>query len=422
MSVTRVILPKLGLTMDEGRLIAWHKKEGERVEKGEVLFEVETDKANLEIEASASGIVRRILLPADASAPVATVIALIADTADEPLPDVARAPAGSPAPAGMPAGSPAAGMPAGSPLAANSPASRVVTPGSILSRAQPPLDATPLSPAASMSGVDSSDRVRSSPAARKRAQELGVDINAVRGTGPGGRVGLEDVEAAAASPSASASSAAAGEKREPLTRMRRAVGDAMTRSVREAPQFSISRDVDMTAADTKRTAAGVSYTDVIVAAAATALRAHPRLRSRFDGDAVIVSEKIDVGLAVALDAGLIVPVLRDADRKPLASLRDEREALETAVRSGHARGDAFGGAAITVSNLGTFGVDRFAAIVNPPEASILAVGRVTDRVVAVKGAPAVRPMVSLTLTVDHRVADGADAARYLADVAKDLES
>ena len=269
----------------------------------------------------------------------------------------------------------------------------------------------------------SSDRVRSSPAARKRAQELGVDINLVRGTGPGGRVGLEDVEAAASSTSTSASpSSAAGEKREPLTRMRRAVGEAMTRSVREAPQFSISRDVDMTAADTKRRAAAVSYTDVIVAAAATALRAHPRLRSRFDGDAVIVSEKIDVGLAVALDAGLIVPVLRDADRKPLASLRDEREALETAVRSGHARGDAFGGAAITVSNLGTFGVDRFAAIVNPPEASILAVGRVTDRVVAVKGAPAVRPMVSLTLTVDHRVADGADAARYLADVAKDLES
>jgi pyruvate dehydrogenase E2 component (dihydrolipoamide acetyltransferase) len=204
--------------------------------------------------------------------------------------------------------------------------------------------------------------------------------------------------------------------------MRRAVGEARTRSVREAPQFSISRDVDMTAANAKRKAAGVSYTDVIVAAAATALRAHPRLRSRFDGDAVVVSEKIDVGLAVALDAGLIVPVVRDADRKPLAALRDERDALETAVRSGRARADAFGGAAITVSNLGTLGVDRFTAIVNPPEAAILAVGRVADRVIAVNGAPAVRPVVSLTLTVDHRVADGADAARYLSDVAKGLET
>ncbi len=251
-----------------------------------------------------------------------------------------------------------------------------------------------------------------------------MNINAVRGTGPGGRINLEDVEAAGTSPAtrpARSDGNGATGRREPLTRMRRAVGEAMIRSVREAPQFSISRDVDMTAADAKRKAAGVSYTDVIVSAAATALRAHPRLRSRFDGDAVVISDKIDIGLAVALDAGLIVPVLRDADRKPLAALRDEREALEAAMRSGHARADAFGGAAITVSNLGTFGVDRFTAIVNPPEAAILAVGRVAERVVAVDGAPAVRPAVSLTLTVDHRVADGADAARYLADVAKELE-
>ena len=394
MSVTRVILPKLGLTMDEGRLIAWHKKEGDRVEKGEILFEVETDKASMEIEASASGIVRRILLAADASAPVATVIALIADTADEPLPSDAPAPSSKENPSAT--------------------------------RARPSLGETPPSPAgASLSSSDgSSDRVRASPAARKRAQELGVDINAVRGTGPGGRVGLEDVEAVASSAltSAASPSAATGEKREPLSRMRRAVGEAMTRSVREAPQFSISRDVDMTAASAKRKAAGVSYTDVIVAAAATALRAHPRLRSRVDGDAVVVSEKIDVGIAVALDAGLIVPVVREADRKSLGALRDDREALEAAVRSGRARADAFGGAAITVSNLGTFGVDRFTAIVVPPEASILAVGRVADRVIAVNGAPAVRPVVSLTLTVDHRVADGADAARFLADVATHLES
>jgi pyruvate dehydrogenase E2 component (dihydrolipoamide acetyltransferase) len=392
-SVTRVILPKLGLTMDEGRLIAWHKKEGDRVEKGEVLFEVETDKANMEIEASASGIVRRILLAADASAPVATVIALIADTADEPLPSDAPAPSSK----------------------------DVAT---LTTRARPSLVETPPPPAGTSVGADgSSDRVRSSPAARKRAQELGVDINLVRGTGPGGRIGLEDVEAAASSASTSkASRSATGATREPLSRMRRAVGEAMTRSAREAPQFSISRDVDMTVANAKRKAAGVSYTDVILAAAATALRAHPRLRSRFDGDAVVVSEKIDVGIAVALEAGLIVPVLRDADRKSLGALRDEREALETAVRSGRARADAFGGAAITVSNLGTFGVDRFTAIVNPPEASILAVGRVADRVIAANGAPAVRPVVSLTLTVDHRVADGADAARVLADVATHLES
>jgi len=373
--------------MDEGRLVAWHKKEGERVEKGEVLFEVETDKANMEIESPASGVVRRILLQADATAPVTTLIALISDTPDEPLPAVAE-----------------------------------TAPSTAVRRAAVPAAERSVGPAVPASD---GERVRSSPAARKRAQELGVDISALTGTGPGGRINIEDVEAAARTPARVAVAASEGDapaRREPLTRMRRAVGEAMTRSVREAPQFSISRDVDMSAASATRKAAGVSYTDVIVSAAATALRAHPRLRSRFDGDALVISERIDVGLAVALDAGLIVPVIRDADRKTLVALRDEREALEAAMGSGHARADAFGGAAITVSNLGTFGVDRFTAIVNPPEASILAVGRVSDQVVAVNGAPAVRPVVSLTLTVDHRVADGADAARYLADVAEKLEA
>jgi pyruvate dehydrogenase E2 component (dihydrolipoamide acetyltransferase) len=389
-SVTRVILPKLGLTMDEGRLIAWHKKEGERVEKGEVLFEVETDKANMEIEAPASGYVRHILVRAGQSVPVTTLIALVSDTIDEDIPDAAH-------------------------VAHATAETAEATPS--LARGMPSV--------ASAVGGDG-ERVRSSPAARKRAQELGVDINAVQGTGPGGRINIEDVEAAAvakASPSAKAAAdAAMGERREPLTRMRRAVAEAMTRSVHEAPQFSISRDVDMTAANTRRKAAGASYTDAIVAAAASALRAHPRLRSRFDGDATVTSDRIDVGIAVALEAGLIVPVVRGADAKALDALRDEREALETAVRSGRARADAFGGAAITVSNLGTLGVDRFTAIVNPPEAAILAVGRVADRVVVLEGRPTVRPMCSLTLTVDHRVADGADAARYLADVAKELET
>ncbi|TME38214.1 MAG: 2-oxo acid dehydrogenase subunit E2 [Chloroflexi bacterium] len=387
MSVTKVILPKLGLTMDEGRVIAWHKKEGDRIAKGEILFEVETDKANMEIESPASGYVRRILLPVDASAPVATVIGLISDTADEPLPSLSE-----------------------------------VVPSA--AQATPSVAAATPSVAA-MTPPSDGERVRSSPAARKRAQELGVDIASVRGTGPGGRINIEDVEAAAGGPAAARAAPGGNgvpEKREPLSRMRRAVAEAMTRSVREAPQFSISRDVDMSNADRRRKAAGASYTDVIVSAAAKALRAHPRLRSRLDGDALVMTERIDVGIAIALDAGLIVPVVRDAETKGLAALKDERERLEAAVRSGHAPGDAFGGAAVTVSNLGTLGVDRFTAIVNPPEAAILAVGRVADRVTVVGGAPTVRPIASLTLSVDHRVADGADAARYLADVVKELEA
>ena len=404
MSITRVILPKLGLTMDEGRIIAWHKKEGDRVEKGEVLFEVETDKANMEIEAPASGYLRHILVPPDRMVPVATLVALVSDTADEDIPDTGHVAGATPE------------------VAERIPevAERVpeVTPSTpSVARAVPSI--APFMPT-------DGERVRASPAARKRAQQLGVDIATVRGTGPGGRVNIEDVEAAAAHAVPAAERkpepSAAGARRDPLTKMRRAVAEAMTRSAREAPQFSISRDVDMTNANARRKAAGVSYTDVIVSAAARALRAHERLRARLDGDALTITERIDVGIAVALDVGLIVPVVRDADRKSLEQLRQEREALEAAVRTGHARADAFGNAAITVSNLGTFGVDRFTAIVNPPEASILAVGRVSDRVTAVDGAPAVRPIASLVLTVDHRVADGADAARYLADVASELES
>src|SRR5206468_2326122 len=246
---------------------------------------------------------------------------------------------------------------------------------------------------AAMTPPSDGERVRSSPAARKRAQQLGVDIASVRGTGPQGRINIEDVEAAAGGPAAARAAPGGNgvpEKREPLSRMRRVVAEAMTRSVREAPQFSISRDVDMSNADRRRKVAGASYTDVIVSAAAKALRAHPRLRSRLDGDALVTTERMDVGIAIALDAGLIVPVVRDAETKGLAALKDERERLEAAVRSGHAPGDAFGGAAITVSNLGTLGVDRFTAIVNPPEAAILAVGRVADREACGRRAPRAR--------------------------------
>ena len=389
-----MILPKLGLTMDEGRIVAWHKREGEAVARGDVLFEVETDKATMEVESATAGILRKILYDADATAPVATVIALITDTADEALPaDAVTLGAAAPKP---------------SLRADPQPRSAGGPPG-----ARGPSEPQPLAPSSD------GDRVRSSPAARKRAQELGVAIAAISGTGPGGRVTLEDVEGAATAPASPATSG--GERREPLSRMRRAIGERMTQSVRDQPQFSISRDVDMTAANEKRSQMGASYTDVIVAACAKALRDHPRLRARIDGGSLVTPDAINVGIAVALDDGLLVPVIGDADRKGLGELAREREDLERAARSGKLRADAVAGAVVTVSNLGTLGVDRFTAIVNPPEAAIIAVGRVSDRVVAKGGSPAVRPVVTLTLSVDHRVADGATAARYLSAVADRLE-
>ncbi len=380
-----MILPKLGLTMDEGRIVAWHHAEGDTVREGDVLFEVETDKATMEVAAPASGILRRILVDADRSAPVAELVGLIADTPDEPV---------------------------------DRPSASAVSDAPATERAAAPLASERVSPSLgppSLSSPSSSDRVVASPAARKRAAELGVDLGAVR-PGRGARITTEDVEAAAAA----TAGPGAGERRTPLSRMRHAIAAAMTRSAREAPQFSIERDVDMTAADTLRRKAGVSYTDVLVSAAARALAAHPRFRARYEDDALVESSGVHIGLAVALEDGLIVPVIRDADRKDLVTLAREREALEAAARAGRLPAGAVSGAVFSISNLGPLGVDRFTALVNPPEAAILAVGRVRDRAVVHEGAPIVRPIATLALSVDHRVADGADAARFLADLAREL--
>lgn len=377
MSVTRVIMPKLGLTMDEGRLIVWHKAEGDRVVDGEVLFEVETDKAAMEVPATTSGFVRRLLAKPDDMVPVATVVAVITSTADEDLPAEVTSAATEPA---------------------------------IARSAES-------APRQSAQGSPSADRVIASPAARKRAQELGVDLATVVASKPP-RISIEDVDAAAAP----ATAASTGETRIPLSRMRKAIAAAMSRSARDAPQFSIERDVDMSAANARRKEAGASYTDAVVSAAARTLAAHPRLRSRFDGDAIVEQANAHIGLAVAVTDGLLVPVIRHADTKDLATLARERERLEEGAHAGRLTAEALSGAVFSVSNLGSLGVDRFIALVNPPEAAILAMGRVRDRVVARGGKMDVRPVVTLTLSVDHRVADGADAARFLDDLAKRLEA
>lgn len=389
MSVTPVILPKLGLTMDEGRLVAWLKKEGDHVEAGEVLFEVETDKATMEVESPVAGYVRRLLAAAGDEVPVTAVIALIATTADEPITDPAA------------------------PVAA-------LEPALLVAPAPAPAGAPPGTP---------DERVVASPAARKRAAELGVDLARVR-PARGGRISIEDVEAAGTAgpagtpPGASGGGPAAPDAaavRAPLSRMRRVIAERMTRSFRDVPQFSVSRDVDMTAAGAARTAAGVSYADVLIWAVARTLLDHPRLTMRYDPEGLIPGDGIHLGIAVALDDGLLVPVLRDADTKELAAISRERSALQEGARAGKLAADALAGAVLTISNLGAHGVDRFTAIVNPPEAAILAVGRVRDQVIARAGVAVVAPIVSLTLSVDHRVADGAEAASFLADLAGRLE-
>jgi pyruvate dehydrogenase E2 component (dihydrolipoamide acetyltransferase) len=375
-SVTPVILPKLGLTMDEGRLVAWLKKVGDPIAAGEILFEVETDKATMEVESPVAGYVRMLLAAEGDEIPVTQVIALISSSPDEPV----AAPS--------------------APIAPDVPVA--------VEAAQPrPIADRP-----------DDGRVVASPAARKRARELGLDLAAIRALS-GDRITVEDVEAAQTAAKAPTGGDAT---RLPLSRMRRAIAERMTHAFRDIPQYSVSRDVDMTAANAARTAAGVSYADVLIWATARTLRDHPRLTMRYDPEGLIPAGGIHLGIAVALDDGLLVPVVRDADTKELVAISRERAELQAGARAGKLTMDALVGGVFTISNLGRQGVDRFTAIVNPPEAAILAVGRVRDLVVARDGAVVIAPVVTLTLSVDHRVADGAQAAAFLADLAGRLES
>lgn len=383
--------------MDEGRVVAWHCSVGDTVREGDVLFEVETDKATMEVPSPVSGILRRIVVDADVVAPVAGLVALIATTADEPVGEQFGDQADPEASGGIERASQGGSK------------STALTSDSVSSSA---------GPGSSRLVASQADRVTASPAARKAATELGVDLATVVASRPP-RITIEDVEAAARAPAVRA--AAAGLRRTPLSRMRRAIAVAMTRSAHEVPQFSIERDVDMGEATKRRRGLDVSYTDIIVSAVAQALASNPRLRARFDGDALVETDSVHVGLAVAVDGGLIVPVIRDADGKDLAALRGDRERLEAGARTGRLSADDLLGAVFTVSNLGSLGVDRFTALVNPPEAGILACGRVRDQAVVRDGVPVARPMMTLSLSVDHRVADGADAARFMDDIVQALE-
>lgn len=404
--VNRVVLPKLGLTMDEGRIARWVKQEGDTVEKGEILLEVETDKATVEVESPASGVLRSIVVPEGETVPVAQLIGFITDSADEPLPDGGAATAtSSPVQQTVPTESPAAQVqPAGRPAREET---------------QP------------------AGALKAAPAARRLAQELGVNLSTVTGSGPGGRITTEDVEKAAQGPSSQAQAAppaTSASGTAPLSRMRKAIAERMTLSRREVPQFTLSTDVDMSGAVELRQRSleqvqrehnvRLTYTDILVQAVTRALRRHPEVNASYveDGPSIQTHEQVNIGIAVALEQGLIVPVMADADRKSLGEIAAARQALVEAAKSGRLGSAESSGATFTISNLGSYRVDRFDAIINPPEAAILAVGRMQDRVVAKDGWFAVRPTMTLTLTCDHRVLDGASGARFLQTLAEELES
>ncbi len=385
--VKPIVMPKYGLQQDEGTVVRWLKEEGERVEKGEALLELETDKAVFEYESPETGVLRKIVVGEGEVVPVLSVIAVLTDSPDEPFDEdaVVAAVAGD----------------GGTPDTTVAPAP-----------APPPAD------------VGGGERVKRSPAARKLARELGIDLATVEGTGPGGRITREDVERAArqdAAPTAPAGQVA-------LSRMRQAIGRAMSKSKGTIPHFYVAVEVDMTDAEAwrKEVAADggveLSVTDLLVKAAAVTLTRFPALNASLEGeDAMVVHEGVNIGLAVGTEDGLLVPVIAGAHAKSLTDLAAERAVVVEAARGGKLRGSAR--ATFTISNLGMFGVTSFIAIVNPPEAASLAVGAILPQARPIGEPPeiAVRQVMQVTLSADHRLADGVLAARYLQELKGNLE-
>jgi pyruvate dehydrogenase E2 component (dihydrolipoamide acetyltransferase) len=404
MPEVQVPMPKLSMTMEEGELVAWRKHEGDTVRAGEVICEVNSDKVEMEVESPADGTLVRLAAAEGEVVAVGAPIATLDTEAEDLLGGLLDAPAAEAAEEA------AAPPPTEAPAADGAP--------------------QPAAPAAGPTPVV--------PAARRRAAELGVDLAAVQGSGRNGLVRVADVEAAAApappAPAPAAPPAGDGDVEEvPLSPMRRVVARRLTESMQSAPHFYLTVRVDVTrllalrAELNDQLAAGgqdlkVSVNDLLVKACAGLLAANRQLNVSFGGDKLLVHRRVHVGVAVAVDGGLLVPVVRDADQKSLTQLAREAGELVERARTGRLGADEMGGGTFTVSNLGMLGVEQFTAVINPPEAAILAVGAAgPEPLVTGDGQVEIRQVLRLTLSIDHRAVDGATGAAFLAQLKDVLE-
>lgn len=407
----QVVMPRLSDTMEEGKIVRWLKKEGDRIEGGDIIAEVETDKADIEMEAFGSGILRKILVGEGESAKVGRLIAVIAEEDEDISAMLPTAPAATAAAGKVVAGTVAAG---------------------------------PQILESSLKG-----RVKASPLAKRIAREQGIDLSVVAGSGPGGRVIQRDLAAIAATvgpapaqptsvspispPPESRRTAAAGppmaeiEERE-LSPMRKAIATRMAHSMASAPHFYLTVEVAMDRAMELRDSIQaqapdltVTFTDMILKASALALTRHSAINVSFAGDRIRFYSRVHIGIAVALEDGLITPVLRDCDRKSLAQVAKESRELIERARSRKLKPDEFTGGTFTVSNLGMFEIEEFTAIINPPEAAVLAVGSIQAKPVVEDGRIGTGHRMRMTLSCDHRAIDGATGAKFLQELKRLLE-
>ncbi len=447
---TKVVLSKLSPTMEEGLIVKWSKNEGDTIKVGDVLAEVETDKANMEMEALAAGVLRRIFVKAGQKAPVAALIAVIAGKDEDISAFEAQAAkdastGGSSAaatPAAAPAAAPTAATPAVTPAAAKAPAP---APAPARTPAPVPAPAAPPAPVSHPSG-----RVKASPLAKKVAAEKNVALEAIPGSGPGGRIVKRDVEAfvpaaiapraadsistPAARPAPSVQITPGVSQSVPLSSMRKTIARRLSESMFSSPHFYVTVDVDMDRAVDLRTQlkeAGekISVNDLIVRACALALRAVPQVNASWapaaDGsaEAIVLNGDVHVGIAVALPDGLITPVVQFADQKPLTAIAAEVRELADRAKAKKLKPEEYTGATFTISNLGMMDVHEFTAIINPPGSAILSVGGVRkEAVVGANDQIKVGHRMKITLGSDHRVIDGSVSATFLGEVKRLLQS
>jgi pyruvate dehydrogenase E2 component (dihydrolipoamide acetyltransferase) len=408
---TKVHMEALSPTMEEGQLVQWLKSEGDDIANGDILAEIETDKATMELVARGDGILRKIFLDAGGTAAVGEVIGVIA-AADEDISGIEGATGGA-------AAAPAAEEPATAELAAPGPAAPVA--------AAPAAPAAP-APAEAAPAADGG-RVKASPLARRLAEEAGLDLSRVAGSGPGGRVVKRDVEAAkeagVAAPSASTVAWTSDEAEyEDVTtsQMRKAIAKRLVQSIGPVPTFYLTVDIDMGRVIEARRSINtmlekdggkISINDIVLKATAAALRQHPNCNAQWHDGFIRRFNAVHIGVAVAIDDGLITPIVRNAHMKGIVQIGGEVRELAGRAREKKLMPEEYTGATFSVSNLGMFGIHEFTAIINPPEAGILAVGGIEETPVVVNGEVTVRPRMRITMSCDHRVIDGAQGSRFL---------
>jgi len=399
---TKIVMEALSPTMEEGRLVRWVKPEGATVASGDVLAEVETDKAIMELVARGDGVLRKQLVAEGATAPIGTLLGVIG-AANE---DIAGLIGGAATPASAPA-APSAPSPA--------PAASAPT----------PVPATAV--------AEEAGRVRSSPLARRMAAERGIDLHAVAGSGPNGRVvkrDLEEVTPVTPAPAkAPIITAGADYQDVPLTQIRRTIARRLAESIGPVPTFYLTAELDVERLSEMRKGMAelgddykVSVNDIVLKAVATALSQHPEVNAHWLGDKIRQFARVHLGMAVAIDDGLITPVIFDADRKRLRDIAHEARELAARARARKLKPEEYTGSTFSVSNLGMFGIDQFTAIINPPEAGILAIGAAEAKPVVIDGAVVARRRMRITMSCDHRVIDGATGAKFLVTLRRLIEN